>query len=348
LIEFFFLKYIQNTEGVPFLIYKQIKLVFSTITPEICKKAMSIVIIFNNKNPKPWAESLKEKLPQAVISIYPEVENPASVTFAICWKADKNVLLNFPNLAVIQSVGASIDHIVRSQTVHKNQIITRIVDENLSNDMWEFLLAAVMSNLKNLDNYSRKKEEKKWEPTQYATIKNTTISILGLGQIGSLVAKNFAALGFQVHGWSTSEKNIENVTCYAGQNELEVFLKNTDFLIHILPLTTETERFLDKNVLKQIKKGGFLINVGRGEHLVEQDLIDLLDENYLSGALLDVFRVEPLPQDHAFWTHPKIQITPHIASLTHVESATTQIAENYKNYTSGKALRHIVSVEKGY
>jgi glyoxylate/hydroxypyruvate reductase len=344
----FFLKYIQNTEGVPFSIYKQIKLVFSTITAKICKKAMSIVIIFNNKDPKPWAESLKEKLPQAVISTYPEVENPASVTFAICWKADKNVLLNFPNLAVIQSVGASIDHIVRTQTVHKNQIITRIVDENLSNDMWEFLLAAVMSNLKNLDNYSRKKEEKKWEPTQYATIKNTTISILGLGQIGFLVAKNFAALGFQVHGWSTSEKNIDNVTCYAGQNELEAFFKNTDFLINLLPLTLETENFLDKNVLKQLKKGGFLINVGRGEHLVEQDLIELLDESYLSGALLDVFRVEPLPQDHIFWTHPKVQITPHIASLTHVESATTQIAENYKNYSSGKALRHIISVEKGY
>jgi glyoxylate/hydroxypyruvate reductase len=309
---------------------------------------MSIVIIFNNKDPKPWAQSLKEKLPKITISVYPEVENPADVTFAICWKADKNVLLNFPNLAVIQSVGASIDHILRSQTVRENQIITRIVDENLSNDMWEFLLAAVMSNLKKLDVYAQKKEDKKWEPTQYTTIKNTTISILGLGQIGSLVAQKFAALGFQVQGWSTSQKNIEDVTCHAGQNELEPFLKNTDFLINILPLTAETEGFLDKNVLKKIKKGGFLINVGRGEHLVEQDLMDLLDENYLSGALLDVFRVEPLPQDHAFWTHPKIQITPHIASLTNVESATTQIAENYKNHTSGKALKHIVSVEKGY
>jgi glyoxylate/hydroxypyruvate reductase len=309
---------------------------------------MSIVIIFNNKDPKPWAQSLKEKLPETTISVYPEVENPADVTFAICWKADKNVLLGFPNLAVIQSVGASIDHILRSQTVRENQIITRIVDENLSNDMWEFLLAAVMSNLKKLDIYALKKADKKWEPTQYATIKNTTISILGLGQIGSLVAQNFAALGFQVQGWSTSKKNIEHVTCYAGQNELEPFLKNTDFLINILPLTAETEGFLDKNVLKKIKKGSFLINVGRGEHLVEQDLIDLLDENYLSGALLDVFRVEPLPQDHAFWTYPKIQITPHIASLTNVESATTQIAENYKNHASGKALKHIVSVEKGY
>jgi glyoxylate/hydroxypyruvate reductase len=309
---------------------------------------MSIVIIFNNKDPKPWAQTLKEKLPQTAISIYPEVAHPASVTFAICWKADKNVLLNFPNLAVVQSVGASIDHIVKNQTIQKNQIITRIVDDNLSNDMWEFLLAAVMSNLKNLDIYGRKKEDKKWEPSQYTTIKNTKISILGLGQIGALVAEKFASLGFDVHGWSLSEKNIKNVACHAGQNELKAFLKNTDFLINLLPLTAETENFLNKNVLKQLKKGGFLINVGRGEHLVEQDLVELLDENYLSGALLDVFRIEPLPKDHIFWTHPKIQITPHIASLTNIESATTQIAENYKNHTSGKALRHIVSLEKGY
>jgi glyoxylate/hydroxypyruvate reductase len=309
---------------------------------------MSIVIIFNNKDPKPWAQSLKEKLPETTISIYPEVKNPESVTFAICWKANKNVLSNFPNLAVIQSVGASIDHIVGSQTVLENQIITRIVDENLSNDMWEFLLAAVMSNLKKLDIYARKKEEKRWEPTQYATIKNTTISILGLGQIGALVAEKFADLGFDVQGWSTSEKNIENVKCYVGQSELAVFLKNTDFLINILPLTVETDSILDKNVLKQIKKGGFLVNVGRGEHLVEQDLIELLDQNHLSGAFLDVFRVEPLPQDHIFWTHPKIQITPHIASLTNVESATAQIAENYKNHLSGKPIEYIVSVKKGY
>jgi glyoxylate/hydroxypyruvate reductase len=309
---------------------------------------MSIVLIFNNKDPKPWVQSLKKKLPKTAISVYPEVTNPEAVTFVVCWKADKNVLKKFPNLAVIQSVGASIDHITRNQTVHKNQIVTRIVDDNLSNDMWEFLLAAVMSNLKNMDLYSRQKSEKKWQQTGYHSLKHTTISIIGLGQIGALVAEKFAALGFVVKGWSTSPKNISNVACYAGQDELNTFLNDTDFLINILPLTAATENFLDKTVLKQIKKGGFLINVGRGEHLVEQDLVELLEVGHLSGALLDVFRVEPLPQDHVFWTLPKIQITPHVASLTNVASATTQIAENYKNFKSGKVLQHVVSIEKGY
>jgi glyoxylate/hydroxypyruvate reductase len=309
---------------------------------------MSIVLIFNNKDPKPWAQYLTKKLPETAISIYPEVENPEAVTFAVCWKADKNVLQQFPNLGVIQSVGASIDHITRNQTVLNNQIVTRIVDENLSHDMWEFVLAAVMSNLKNLSLYGRQKEEKYWLPTGYGSIKNTTISILGLGQIGALVAKKFADLGFVVKGWSTSPKNIPNVACFSGQNALNPFLADTDFLINILPLTADTERFLDKNVLKQVKKGCFLINVGRGEHLVEPDLVELLETGHLSGALLDVFSVEPLPQDHVFWTHPKIQITPHVASLTNVASATTLIAENYKRFKSGEGLLHVVSIEKGY
>ncbi len=309
---------------------------------------MSIVLFFNNKDPKPWAQYLTKKLPKTAISIYPEVENPEAVTFAVCWKAEAHVLQQFPNLAVIQSVGASIDHITRNQIVHKHQIVTRIVDENLSNDMWEFVLAAVMSNLKNLPLYGHQKEEKQWQPTNYGSIKNTIISILGLGQIGALVAKKFADLGFVVKGWSRTPKNIPNVACFAGQNTLDAFLTDTDFLINILPLTAETADFLDKNVLKRIKKGGFLINVGRGEHLVEQDLVELLETGHLSGALLDVFRVEPLPQDHVFWTHPKIQITPHVASLTNVASATTLIAENYRRFQSGEGLLHVVSVEKGY
>ncbi len=309
---------------------------------------MSVIIIFNNKDPKPWAQYLKQKLPDTPIFVYPEVENRETVTFAVCWKADKNVLQNFPNLTVIQSVGASIDHITRNQMLHANQIVTRIVDDNLSNDMWEFVLAAVMSNLKKLPLYGGQKEQKKWQQTDYGLIKKTTVSILGLGQIGSLVAEKFASLGFVVKGWSRSPKNIPNVACFAGENELNSFLNDTDFLVNILPLTMATENLINKNVLLKLKKGGFLINVGRGEHLVEQDLIEILDENHLSGALLDVFRIEPLPPDHAFWTHPKIQITPHVASLTNVDAATTLIAENYKNHVSKKPLRHVVSLEKEY
>ena len=311
-------------------------------------KTMSIVLIFNNKDPKNWADSLKEKLSETAIHVYPNVDNPDLVEFAICWKPNNYVLQQFPNLKIIQSIGAGVDHITRTQIIQPHQTLTRIVDENLTNDMWEFLLAAVLSNIKKMPFYTHQQIVKNWRPTRYGVIKNTTICILGLGEIGAFVAAQFAALGFVVKGWSQSNKNIENVQCYAGENGFNACLHDADFLINLLPLTPATENILSKNTLKQTKKGAFLINVGRGEHVVEADLLEFLDDNYLSGALLDVFRVEPLPQEHLFWTHPKIQITPHIASLTNFESATTQIAQNYRNFISGVALQNVVSLSKGY
>jgi glyoxylate/hydroxypyruvate reductase len=309
---------------------------------------MSIVLIFNNKDPKPWAESLKIQLPDAAIHIYPNVGDPDLIQFAICWKPTDYALQAFPNLKVIQSAGAGVDHILRTQTLQSDQILTRIVDDNLTHDMWEFLLAAVLSNIKKLPFYAREQTDKNWSPMPYQTFKSTTISILGLGQIGAFVAAQFAALGFVVKGWSQSEKHIENVQSFAGENGFNAALNNADFLINLLPLTPATENILNKNTLKQAKSGSFLINVGRGEHLVEADLIQLLDKNHLSGALLDVFRTEPLPTEHPFWAHPKIQLTPHIASITNFESATGQMAQNYRDFIAGNGLQNVVSLEKGY
>jgi glyoxylate/hydroxypyruvate reductase len=309
---------------------------------------MSIVLIFNNKDPKPWAESLKAQLPDAAIHIYPNVGDPDLIQFAICWKPTNYVLQAFPNLKIIQSAGAGIDHILRTQTIRPDQILTRIVDDNLTHDMWEFLLAAVLSNIKKLPLYAHEQTAKNWSPTPYQTFKSTTISILGLGQIGAFAAAQFAALGFVVKGWSQSEKHIENVQSFAGENGFNDALNDADFLINLLPLTPATENILNKSTLKKAKTGSFLINVGRGEHLVEADLIALLDDNHLSGALLDVFRVEPLPTEHSFWAHPKIQLTPHIASITNFESATGQMAQNYRNFKAHVALQNVVSHEKGY
>ena len=155
-------------------------------------------------------------------------------------------------------------------------------------------------------------------------------------------------MGFEVRGWSTSKKEIQNVKSFAGNEALDTFLKKSDILINLLPLTKETEGILNIKTLQKLPKGAFLINVGRGEHLIEEDLIQLLDNSHLSGALLDVFREEPLPKNHAYWKHPKIIITPHVASLTNVESAAKQIIENYKRFTNNQKLKHIVSIKKGY
>lgn len=309
---------------------------------------MSILIICNHKDPQPWVEALREQLPETPIQLYPEVKDPALVEFVVCWKPQPGVLEQFPNAKVIQSLGAGVEHITRTQAVKAGVQLTRIVDPNLAVDMWEFVLAAVMQQLKQLPIYAAKQREKSWQPSTYRRMADTTVSILGLGQIGRLVAEKFAALGFQVKGWARSEKEISGMKCYAGWEALPECLRETDFLINILPLTRATEGILNEQHLRHLKPGAFLINVGRGGHLNELDLLKLLAEGFLSGAFLDVFQTEPLPASHPFWEHPNIAITPHVASLTDVDSASKQIVENYKRYQSGKSLQHTVSWEKEY
>jgi glyoxylate/hydroxypyruvate reductase A len=309
---------------------------------------MSILLIFENKNVEPWKKALIEKLPNTTIEVYPNVKNNESVDFVICWKPKKNVFKQFPNIKIIQSVGASIEHIANSQTINTDCVITRIIDEKLSNDMWEFLLTIVMSELKNTTTYLAQKSSKIWQQNDYKSISNTSISILGLGQIGSYVAEKFGQIGFNVKGWSNSSKQIPNVTSYHKENEFNIFLNNSDFLINLLPLTDKTKGILNKSTFQELSRDSFVINVGRGEHLIEEDLINQLDNSLLSGALLDVFKEEPLPKEHLFWNHPKIQITPHVASLTNVKTATNQIIENYNRFFNNKELINIVSLKKGY
>jgi glyoxylate/hydroxypyruvate reductase len=309
---------------------------------------LSIVIIFNNKDPKPWAEVLQQKLPETSVEIYPNVEDKAKITFALCWKPAANVLSEFPNLRVAQSVGASADGIIKTQQISDNLIVTRIVDKQLTADMFEYLLTGVMNYLQNTNQYFQDKTRKTWQQKPYKTIAKTTICILGLGEIGTYAAVKLWALGFKVKGWARTAKNLPNIITFHGEKGLENALIETDVLINLLPLTSETENILNYKNLSKIYKNGFLINAGRGEHLVEDDLLQMLDNQYLEGALLDVFRTEPLPQNHPFWANEKILITPHVASLTNVETASDGVVENYQRLQKNEQLLHIVSIKNGY
>tara|TARA_B100000795_G_scaffold269317_1_gene258354 strand:+ start:1659 stop:2588 length:930 start_codon:yes stop_codon:yes gene_type:complete len=309
---------------------------------------MSILLIFENKNVNPWEEALRAKLSETVIEVYPNVKNKEAVEFVICWKPKKNIFDEYPNIKIVQSVGASIEHITNTQTLKEDCIITRIVDKKLSTDMWEFLITIVLSELKNSRTYLRQKEEKAWKQHDYKAIENTNISILGMGSIGGYVAEKFAQIGFNVKGWSTSRKQISNVKSYIGENEFDTFLENSDFLINLLPLTSKTKGILNRNTFQKLPKESFLINVGRGEHLIEEDLINALNASLLSGALLDVFVKEPLPKEHLFWKHSKIQITPHVASLTNVDTAIEQIIENYRRFLKKEKVLNRISLKKGY
>lgn len=309
---------------------------------------MSIAIIFNSKATHHWEAALKQHLPDTKIEVYPEIEDFSAVEMALCWKAEENVLDQFPNLKLIHSVGAAVDHILLKQNIKPNKTICRIVDDYLSADMFEFLLAIVMTEIKNLPLYQQQQTHQNWKSRKYKRINDTQICILGLGEIGAFVAQQFSQMGFQVKGWSKTKKALKDVACFAGKEELPAAVADVDFLMNILPVTPQTIGILNQKVFKQLNANTILINVGREEHLVDEDLLAALANEKLQAAYLDVFQTEPLPKDHPFWMHPKIKITPHTASVTNIDSAVLLVVENYHNFLRELPLKHVASLAKGY
>ncbi len=309
---------------------------------------MALCIISPNRDPKPWIQAFQKLAPDLDVRVWPDDQPREAVKFTLVWKHPKGIFSEFPNLKAICSMGAGVDHLFADPTLPESVPMARIVDENLLEDMWEHTLALVLSHLRRLEIYKDYQKKSHWEPVPYGSVRETHIGIMGLGQLGSGVAKKLAAFGFTVSGWSASEKNIPGVKSFVGDAELEDFLGTPDFLICLLPLTKATEGIMNKNLFRKVKKGGVVINLARGPLMKEEDLIPALDSKHLAHAYLDVFVKEPLPKDHPFWGHPKISITPHVASISDPTSVARQVVENYQRATTGKPLKNKVDFARGY
>ena len=244
-------------------------------------------------------------------------------------------------------MGAGVDHILKDERLPMHWQVVRIVDPQLTRSMSNYLLAAVLNYHKQMYRYYSLQEEHQWGYSESPEVALRP-GVLGLGELGCDIARKLADLGFEVSGYSRTYKELDEVTTYAGEEELEEFLAEVNLLICLLPLTDETRNFLNYDFFSKCRKGTYLINVARGEHLVEEDLIRALDEGLLEGATLDVFRKEPLPAAHPFWDHPKVFITPHVASVTNPEAAIPQVAENYARMVQNKPLVNQINRMAGY
>ncbi|WP_299707911.1 glyoxylate/hydroxypyruvate reductase A [uncultured Pontibacter sp.] len=309
---------------------------------------MSITIFSQGRNTGRWADALRERRPGLEVRTYPETVPADEVEFALAWNHPLGAFKDFPNLKCIASTGAGVDHILRDPELPEGVQITRIVDEDLTQDMGMFVTALVLNHVRCLHGYKDAQREHAWKQHRYLRTADVVIGVMGMGVLGSHTAKQLSNLGFKVHGWSRSTKLLEGIGTYAGPEELEAFLSKSDILICLLPLTKKTSGVLNKELFSKLPKGAHVINVARGEHLVDEDLIEMLDNGHLSGASLDVFREEPLPAEHPFWEHPQINVTPHIASITNPASAVSQILENYDRMRHGEPLINVVSQTKGY
>jgi glyoxylate/hydroxypyruvate reductase A len=309
---------------------------------------MDLVIISQKSNQVDWAEALKALEPGLNISIYPNDSNREEVVFALAFHPPKGVFSHYPNLRCIASTGAGVDHILKDPDLPPNVEVTRVVDNRLTDDMTSYLVAQVMCQMRNVAHYKLLQTNNEWRPRRYKDKSKIRIGIMGFGILGKDAAEKFSHMGFEVLGWANTAKKIDGVKVFVGKAEFSDFLGRSDILICLLPLTSSTVNILNRETFNQLPDGAFIINVARGEHLVEEDLLAALDEDKLSGACLDVFHEEPLPKYHIFWHHPKFTITPHVASMTSPESVAPQIIENYRRLRDGKPLLNVVSREKGY
>ncbi len=309
---------------------------------------MAILIYKGDRDITLWLKALKAVDDTLDIRVYPDIGNPEEITFALTWPYPHGLWSDFPNLRAISSIGAGVSHILEDETLERDIPVLKLTDSRLNQSMWEYLLATISYQAMHLHRYDLQQREKSWAELPPRGFDSVTVGVYGLGSIGRYVAERLATLGFVVKGFANSPKEIEGVAVYTPEMVTEDIMQCLDIVVSILPLTPQTEGIFDTVFLSRLKQGACLVNVGRGPQVVEKDLIEALDSRQLSHAYLDVFREEPLPNAHPFWSHPQISVTPHIASITDPESVALQIVENYHHARDGLVLYNIVDRALGY
>lgn len=309
---------------------------------------MVLLLLGEFETSEVWISALKNVMPALEIRVYPNVGNLEEIEAVLVWMHPLGVLQQFPNLKVIISTGAGVDHIFRDPHLPKSIPIVRLVDESLTVQMSEYILLSVLRFHRQAIAYQIQQNQQQWQGLPPRNAASCRVGILGLGVLGLDVANKLKNVGFSVRGWSRTPKQIEQIDCFFGTPQLNHFLSECSILVCLLPLTPETENILNQKTFAALPYGAYLINVARGRHLVEDDLLAALASGQLSGACLDVFQTEPLPQNHPFWTHPQITITPHIAAKTIPACVAPQISEAIQNSQQKLPLKNTVDVARGY
>jgi glyoxylate/hydroxypyruvate reductase A len=272
----------------------------------------------------------------------------AQIEVALAWKPDRGLIASFKNVKLIVSLGMGVDHLLADDRLPEGVPIVRIMDDGLVGQMGEYALYWALRHHREMDRYAASQQAKQWKPRDLIDTIDRRIGIMGLGVIGQDTAAKFAALGFPTAGWSRSPKTLAGIDTFHGADGFSKFLARTDILVSVLPLTRDTRGILNAKAFALLPKGAYLINMARGGHVVDADLLAALEAGHLSGATLDVFNQEPLPAGHPYWTHPRVHVTPHIAGATNPRTASPGVIENIKRLRSGQPLIHRVDPKTGY
>ena len=292
-------------------------------------------------------------LPSHKIVMLGEPFDRASVRYALSWRHPPGALEDLPNLRVILSLGAGVDHLFADPALPDKPIV-RVVDPDLTNRMSEWVVMHALVHLRQLRRYERQQGGRVWDDDDsQPKASDVQVGVLGLGVMGKDAVAKLKALGFKVAGWSASPKSLIEVACFSGADGLKRMLAQTDMLVVLLPLTEATRGIINASLLSQLNQGGplggpILINAGRGGLQVEADILAALDSGALKGASLDVFEHEPLPKGSRLWAQPTVYISPHNAAISSPKAIAALVARQIEAYERGAPLAHMVDRRHGY
>jgi glyoxylate/hydroxypyruvate reductase A len=310
---------------------------------------MALLVSLTNTDIAPWLEVFEAELGDMDIRVYPDVGDPCDIEYVAAWQHPFSEYKKYPNLKGILSLGAGVDHIIKDPELPSDVPIVRMADDALTRDMCLYALHWALHFHSDYHRYVKQQSNKQWLVQDFVAPRDRTIGIMGLGNIGKQVAALLANQGFNVVGWGANEKRSTGVVEYFyGIEQMSAFLNKTEILINVLPLTEATRNRVAERELSQLPQGAFVINMGRGCIINEGDLLSLLDSGHISGAVLDVFDVEPLPDSNPLWSHPNVIITPHIAGQTNGETGAIFMVDNIRRIERGEAPFPLYDPVVGY
>jgi len=306
---------------------------------------MRIAFCCTDTDSGPWLTGLHAALPGAEVFVWEA--GAAQADYAVVWAPPQQFLDEQPQLKALFNIGAGVDALLKLRLPEAAQIV-RLDDAGMSVQMAEYVCHALIRHYREFDHYEVETRAAKWSFRKPQSRAEFPVGIMGLGVLGERVAQAVAQFDFPVNGWSRTPKQVTGVQCYAGAQALPQFLAASRVLVCLLPLTADTRDVMNKANLSRLQPGGYVINVARGAHLVEEDLLALLDSGHLAGAMLDVFRTEPLPAGHPFWNHPRITVTPHTSARTLRSESIAQIAGKVAALQRGESVAGVVQRSRGY
>ena len=313
---------------------------------------MKIIFCAPGKNPQPWLDALAAGLPDAEVWAWsdddPENSGLRNADYAVVWAPPPTLFAMQRQLKAVFNIGAGADAVMKLENLPPDLPIVRLNDAGMAVQMAEYVCHALMRHTREFAVYAEQAAGKCWQTRPAIDRAAWPVGVMGLGSIGGRVAQAVASFEYPTFGWARTTKALPGITTFAGERELDAFLHAVRVLVCLLPLTSDTVGILNLRTLSSLKPGGYLINVARGAHLVEADLLAVLDAGALAGATLDVVATEPLPVNHAFWQHPKITLTPHISAITLLRESAYQVVQKIQALERGETIDGVVGRQRGY